>query len=318
MTVGVAFGCLIGALASPSPAATQTESVLAPLAEKSLLLDIARAGNRLVAVGERGHVLLSDDGGALWRQVVVPTRSTLTAVHFADARTGIAVGHDAVVLRSTDAGETWELVYSDAEEEAPLLDVYLFDAQRGMAVGAYGYFLTTADGGSTWLPSPINEEDDFHLNHIARAPGGNLFIAAEAGFIYRADNAEGPWETPESPYEGSFFGAFCDRDDELLVFGLRGNLYRSADAGDNWETIELATEAMLTDAARLPDGRILIVGLEGAVLVGDGRGFAEFQLPGRESITAVITVDAQSVVITSDTGVRRLRLDALQPKDAAP
>ena len=38
-----------------------------PLAAGSLLLDLAAAGSRLVAVGERGHVLLSDDQGVTWR-----------------------------------------------------------------------------------------------------------------------------------------------------------------------------------------------------------------------------------------------------------
>ena len=64
----------------------------------------------------------------------------LTAVVFADERTGFAVGHDAVILRSTDAGETWELMYADAEEESPLLDVFFFDVQRGIG----------AQDSSTW------------------------------------------------------------------------------------------------------------------------------------------------------------------------
>ena len=43
---------------------------------RSTLLDVASAGQRLVAVGERGHVLLSDDQGKTWRQArTVPTRT---------------------------------------------------------------------------------------------------------------------------------------------------------------------------------------------------------------------------------------------------
>src|ERR1044071_614770 len=57
-----------------------------PLASSSLLLDLSMAGSRMVAVGERGHVLLSDDQGATWRQAKsVPTRAMLTAVFFIDA-----------------------------------------------------------------------------------------------------------------------------------------------------------------------------------------------------------------------------------------
>jgi len=310
------LACLLAAFGSASLNAQQLQTVLAPLAEKSLILDIARAGERLVAVGERGHVLLSDDAGARWRQVTVPTRSTLTAVFFPDARTGFAVGHDAVVLRSRDAGETWQLMYADVEEEAPLLDVYFFDTLRGMAVGAYAYFLKTVDGGDSWEPFAINEDDDFHLNKIAPAPNGDLFIAAEAGLVYRSTDAGASWVSLESPYEGSFFGALNDTEDELLIFGLRGHLYRSGDAGENWEEVDLATRAMLTDATRIRDGRTVIVGLEGMVLIEREHGFQEYQLPSRAGLTAAVAVDEQTLVLAGDAGLSRVRLDELQAKDS--
>jgi len=305
--------CLLSVVYS-TVVAQQLESVLAPLAEKSLIFDIARAGERLVAVGERGHVLLSDDAGAQWRQVIVPTRSTLTSVFFADAQIGFAVGHDAVILRSKDAGETWQLVYSDAQEESPLLDVFFFSERRGVAVGAYAYFLVTDDSGDSWEPLAINDEDDFHLNAIVPAPDGDLFIAAEAGFIYRSIDAAVSWESLESPYEGSFFGALSDTDGELLVFGLRGNLYRSHNAGEDWENIELGTKAMLTDATRLPDGRVVIVGLEGMVLIETEASYKEFQLPDRSGLTAVVAIDGETLVLAGDAGLLRVPLDALRSK----
>src|SRR6185369_10757001 len=89
----------------PNDAANQP-SEIAPLASSSLLLDLALAGNRMVAVGERGHVLLSDDQGATWRQAKsVPTRVMLTAVFFVDADYGWAVGHDETILNTVDGGE---------------------------------------------------------------------------------------------------------------------------------------------------------------------------------------------------------------------
>ena len=49
-----------------------------PLAAKSVILDVALAGDRLVAVGERGHIVLSDDYGMTWRQVPCPTNRKST------------------------------------------------------------------------------------------------------------------------------------------------------------------------------------------------------------------------------------------------
>ena len=48
-------------------------STQSPLAQRSLLLGVTKAGSsRLVAVGQRGHVVYSTDSGATWKQANVP------------------------------------------------------------------------------------------------------------------------------------------------------------------------------------------------------------------------------------------------------
>lgn len=79
---------------------------VSPLASKSLMQGVTRAGARLVAVGQRGHILVSDDSGATWSQAKVPVSSDLTAVFFANDKMGWAVGHDGVILNSVDGGLT--------------------------------------------------------------------------------------------------------------------------------------------------------------------------------------------------------------------
>ncbi len=294
-------------------ASSDVESVLAPLARHSLLLDGARAGDRLVVVGERGHILVSDDSGGTWRQIVAPTRVTLAGVCFPDDRSGWAVGHDAVILRTRDAGESWVRVHHAPEQERPLLDVWFADAERGFAVGAYGYLLQTVDGGESWVARPIGEGfgdglgDDFHLNRISRAAGGRLFIAAEAGTIYRSDDDGESWASLVSPYEGSFFGTLPLADDTLLLFGLRGHLYSSEDAGENWASVESSTEAMLTDGLLLEDGRIVIVGLGGTLLTSTdgGRSFAHRQQPDRQGFSAVLQAPDGTLILVGEFGVTR-------------
>jgi len=78
------------------------------LARYSPLLDLARAGSRLVAVGQRGHILYSDDEGRRWQQARVPVSSDLNAVTFPTPEQGWAVGGDGVVLHSQDGGASWQ------------------------------------------------------------------------------------------------------------------------------------------------------------------------------------------------------------------
>lgn len=84
-----------------------TPATKSPLAQKTLFNGIVSAGKRLVSVGQRGHIVYSDDEGKNWIQAIVPVTSDLTAVTFPTAQQGWAVGHDGVVLHSADAGATW-------------------------------------------------------------------------------------------------------------------------------------------------------------------------------------------------------------------
>ena len=315
-TAGASIAVGIALYLAPAGAGAE-EAVEAPLAIESVLLDGAVAGSRLVVVGERGHVLVSTDDGASWTQAKVPTRVLLTAVHMHDERTGWAVGHDAVILRTSDGGATWTLVHQAPEEELPLLDVWFRDERAGFAVGAYGYFLATEDGGETWTRRTISE-DDFHLNALIpaseRGPDSRtlssqrLYIAAEAGVAYRSDDGGETWRELPSPYAGSWFGGLALDDDEVLLTGLRGHLFRSEDAGETWTEVPTGTNATLTGAVRLPSGSIAITGLEGIVLTSDddGRSVSTRRLSSRAGVSAALPLADGGVLLIGEFGVERV------------
>ena len=179
--------------AAPAPAALKLQPAeLTSVATKAMMLSVARAGKRIVAVGDRGIVLLSDDDGASFRQArSVPVRSTLTAVCFIGEKIGWAVGHWGVVLRTDDAGERWYVQRADTQVDQPLFSVYFKDAERGWAVGLWSLMIATADGGESWttvrLPAPPGGgKGDRNLLKIFANPLGALFVAAEQGAVLRS------------------------------------------------------------------------------------------------------------------------------------
>jgi photosystem II stability/assembly factor-like uncharacterized protein len=294
---------------APAPGAevpARQWSEIARLAPKALLLDAAATEERLVAVGERGIILVSRDHGASWQQARVPTRALLTGVWMHDSLRGWAVGHDETILRTVDGGGSWELVHSDPQAERPLLDVRFSDANDGCAVGAYGAFLVTHDGGSTWSDRPIGP-DDFHLNQIAADARGTLYIAAEAGHIYRSSDGGVTWTGLPTPYDGSFFGVLPLSDGAVLVFGLRGRLFRSEDGGAHWSEIGTGTEATLMSGIEQPGGRVTIAGLAGALLVSDdgAHHFRYEPLADRKAGVALIA-DSTGLLLFGEGGSRRL------------
>jgi photosystem II stability/assembly factor-like uncharacterized protein len=336
MSRGIGLGLCLAVLASsgawaqldPNDEANKAAEI-EPLAKESLLLDLARAGTRLVAVGERGHVLLSDDDGATWRQAkTVPTRDMLTAVFFADAEYGWAVGHDETILNTVDGGETWTRSHFAPETQQPLLDLWFANRVSGIAVGAYGAYLTTNDGGRSWAstkfePPPRAPHEggdaayadepppDYHLNRIVGI-GNRLYLAAEAGQLYRSDDRGASWRALPSPYEGSFFGLMPIRGDGLLAFGLRGHLYKSADGGETWSQLETHTTAMLTDGITINDLRVVIGGLAGVLLVsGDaGETFRLIQQDDRKGLSALLPGPPGMIVVAGEGGVRTLPMDS--------
>ena len=297
--------------ANPVAVVNSDHAVLSEKAASSLLLDITRAGDsqRLVAVGDRGHILISDNNGYDWRQVSVPSRQMLTAVSFPTDTTGFAVGHDAVILKSTDDGENWTKVYDDLDAEVPLLDIMMMDEETGFAVGAYGYIVRTKDGGETWDDwfDMIENEDEFHYNAITQIGDGTLLLAGEAGLLHRSLDSGETWELLESPYEGSFFGIIPGSNPgAAIVFGLRGNAFETVDAGESWVEVDTGTDQTLFGAVHIDGNGQVIVGSSGTLFEMSGPEPQVHTRSDRATLLSASEAPDNSLVVVGETGVHRM------------
>ncbi len=312
-----------------------TPARMSPLASRSPLLAVTRVGERVVAVGPRGHVVVSDDRGATWKQAKVPVSSDLVAVYFVDAKQGWAVGHDGVVLHTADAGETWQLQldgrkanellvaamerkataeptseeakallaearrYQEQGPDKPFLDVWFADAANGYIVGAYNLIFRTADGGKSWEPwfDRTDNPKFFNLYGI-RPASGELFIAGEGGLVLRLDPAAQRFKAVAVPYTGSFFG-LTEAQGAILVFGLRGNVFRSDDRGGTWHKVDAGLSASVVAAARTASNATLLADVGGRIAATDdgGRTFRKLTLKQPVPLAAL-----------ADTGQGRLAL----------
>jgi len=302
-------------LAKPAAQPVDGNAIPARLAKRSLLLDVHGRGERVLAVGERGHILLSTDGGKNWRQVAAPTRRTLTGVFLIDDQTAWAVGHQSVILKSGDGGEKWAKANAENDPETAYLDILFLDAKTGFIVGSYGKFLSTSDGGKTWTEA--KQDDDPHFSHIITAPDGGLWLTGEFGTVRRSGDRARRWEPLATPYEGTFFGTLPLAKGGAVVFGLRGNIFRSED-GKAWKQVESPTQSLLHGGLALADGRFVLSASAGQLLLSsdEGRTFRPVEWPGAATATSLWQASDGAVLLTSDKGVHRLELTDFKTEGA--
>jgi photosystem II stability/assembly factor-like uncharacterized protein len=301
----------LSALTRPAIAVKAPDSVV--------LIAIANAGKRLVAVGEHGVIIYSDDNGQNWRQAKVPVDLTLTAVQFGDAHNGWATGHYGVILHSADGGATWQkqldgnqvnqMTMATAQAavadndpspgtaraiaranhfiaggpENPFLTILASDANNVMVFGAYRMAQKSTDGGKVWLDWNLHVGDPFshNLYDVTRV-GADIYLVGEAGSVYRSTDNGARFPAVTAPAQSTLFVVLPTGDGGVLTCGVAGLAFRSADAGQSWVPVNFNTTSNLTAGAVLASGAIIVGDEAGAIAISTDHAKTFSALPGFE------------------------------------
>lgn len=331
-----------------TPAAVSANSFVDPLdlpvagvhqADHKPMRDIAKAGKRLVAAGDNGVIIFSDDQGATWAQAKVPVSVDLNAVYFADDQRGWAVGHGAVILRSLDAGTTWTKQLDGRGLEAIVVDYFKsksgldeqsaenyltailnmtrpgpgqffmgvwFDTRgNGFAVGPFGLIMASHDSGETWQPwnTQIDNNDLFHLTSI-RGVDGALFITGERGRVWRQDPLTQSFVASETGYQGTLFGLAGDKG-SLLAYGLKGHVFRSVDGAQTWTAVSSDFKGSVTAGAALEGRGFVLVSqsAQAAISHNGGATFTPLEVKQPTLFTGVVGLSAERLALVGLNGV---------------
>ena len=298
------------AIAEPKPA------VQAELADESLLLDIHAFENIFIAVGARGHVLLSDDGQE-WRQAQsVPVQSTLTRVTSVGRRLW-AVGHDAVIISSSDGGESWFVQHWAPQDQEPLLDIKFLTPNKGFAIGAYGRFMTTSDGGINWDTHRMTDRVTAEaIDWVAMArEQGDLetvpeeFQDPDSGAL--AGGAEADVNKGCYDFGECHLNAILNPDGQRLSIAAEsGYGFRSENEGETWESFRFPYPGSMFGLVQQRDC-IIAFGLRGHVQrsCDFGSNWNELAIDIQQSLMGGdIDLDGTAVLVGS--GATRVYIEA--------
>jgi photosystem II stability/assembly factor-like uncharacterized protein len=286
------------------------------------LVAVTRAGRRMIAVGEHGVIVYSDDSGGTWSQANVPVDVTLTCVQFASPNLGWAAGNFGVILNTQDAGKTWrlqlngiqanQLTLTAAQEPAlqssglpgapfamkranafieggpnkPFLCLLVISPQKVLVCGSFKLTMLTIDGGDSWQDWSLHILDRLSHNlYDAQIIDSKMFIVGEAGLVFCSTDGGGSFQQATSPADVTLFGLVGTKDNNVIVFGVAGSCYRSTSGGNSWVTINLPTSDNLTAGRLLDSGDILIASETGVIFRSKDNGETFAPLSGMPMVT---------------------------------
>jgi len=178
------------------------------LVEKSVFLEIDNYAKRQILVGEYGRILVREDSNSAWLQANVPVQTTITAVDFIDEKVAWAVGHQGVILKTTDGGHNWNKVFDGLQ-----LTNLLKSSLETQVVLLTAAFERAEVAG---IDEDMLDEIEMQLDDAS----------------YKLEDL-----TANSGIEISFFDVLFSSADYGLVIGAYGAMLETKDGGNSWEYI---------------------------------------------------------------------------------
>lgn len=267
--------------------------------------DLVRLDDRVIAVGERGTIIVSDDLGESWREThgddQLPV--TLTGISSLGGDMLLAVGHDAVLMRSDDAGDTWEVTMQDQELGEPLLGAWSADGERIFAYGSFGKFFSSGDRGQSWQERELDIHGE-HLNDMAGDGPRLQIMVGEMGLVLRSQDQGANWERIEPFYRGSLFGVAYLGEAVWVTYGMRGHVFVTQDDGENWSQVELPHRLPLYGHAQDASG-LVIVGTGGAYVQISRTGELKDTgyLSGLGTLTSAVVLPGGELFVAGQRGL---------------
>lgn len=268
-------------------------------AAEGLLLDIDRAGERLLVAGERGFILWSDDNGQSWTQADVPVSLAVTSVTFVSDSQAWATAHDGYLLHSTDGGTTWEIKLTGSDVAALSVDgirskIEQLEEELADATPEAREDLEWALD-DTFIAL---EDAELALDEGMTTPLLDVWFDGRLGYalgaynvFLRSDDGGDTWHYQsnrlDNPDNYHLYAIARSSAGTLLVAGEAGTLLRSLDDGATWERIATPYPGSFFGAVAAGDGSLLTFGLRGNVFRSTDEG---------ASWTAVQTGDSRTLM----------------------
>ena len=267
-------------------------------------------------VGDNGYTAYTTDGGREWLLSDPVTDDHLYGVHFSGPMDGWAVGggfERGVILRSTDAGESWN-VQRGNPIPTRLRAVHAYDTRSAIAISEGMEFnmamvpamiFSTSDAENWSLSSSIYGPVLQCMSNIER----NVWIGGSNGYIAASANGI-DWHRLSEFFGGGDFYDIWVLNRFSYVGGDQGALYRTINSGQRWDGIETGSDWRIMNLHFTSPFEGYITGANSTELFTEnmGESWEEVEISGVDVNLITFTDEfgyathGQSVAVTRDNG----------------
>ncbi|GAA4017952.1 WD40/YVTN/BNR-like repeat-containing protein [Actimicrobium antarcticum] len=202
---------------------------------KAHLQDISAWDSRhAVAVGNKGVIVVTVDGGTTWMESPAPksdVANKLMRVLTLPDRQAWTVGEMGALLHSIDFGKSWQRMR--AEEDVGWNDVTFAGSANGWVVGEFGRALRTVDGGTTWVASQTPATSS--LMGVAFRDDQNGVAVGLEGVVLVTQDGGTSWHAIKSGTQEHLLTVAWDAVQRVwIAAGNLGVWVRGDAAAENW------------------------------------------------------------------------------------
>lgn len=299
-----------------------------------------------VAGIKRGYLYTSDDGGITWKRMNDMMASDFKKVQMVSATVGYAVGHNGVVMKTADGGNSWDIV--PLTVTAFINDLYFNPAvpANGIVVAENTGAYKTFNGGTTWAATSsgltvsssvtsITYDGTFMYVSLVSGANSKLFKGTFSAGTFASASYTLTWSdvTNVNPVDIIKI-QMVDATRGFAVSG-DGNLLKTLDAGVTWAAVPTGLTGGFKDiyfktATTINDGVAIIENVPGQGLIyktndggitwkqlsdNDGSYYNSFQFYANDKGYAVGNNKIKRIVLLSNFGLVNVPLPATTATD---
>ena len=228
-------------------------------------------------------------------QILTP----LKKINIVNEDTVFILSKNNEILRTTDGGTNWEMVFNSANNTF-CSDIFFLNKNLAFGAGSSATVLKSEDVGKTWNLA-TNTFTNANLGESVFIDANTGWIAAQNGTVLKTTNAGAEWVSKTVSGSDSYYGMYMNNANTgWLVGGTEnqdyipiGLVYRTTNGGTDWVKVYEKEEMVFNDIWSINETTAFAVGESGymAKTVNSGANWTPVTVPVTTTFSSIYFVD---------------------------